>query len=373
VHQRLVPLLLALAAGPAFAASTGGGQDGGLDDDAVRKLWRRLGRSGRADVAARFEAEVAELDTLQLRLIDAARELEPADPGLLPADGPLPYYDPAVHAPDLPIERRRLKPTHARVKRARRQLFGRVPERRLDSAWRYDWGSGQVLRTGDRSDPERLFENALAGYPPGAGLAEALIERALDDGSQRPALAAFGHAYTDRQGGVYPFTIYEAWGSGQEIEMPDVDNLGIVHDLLGEWSRWKSPVPAAQHDGLYEVVAGLYAEAHRFRALRAALARTHASGAATAGHLTPGFEHRAVHLQALWLEAEGRPLEVAARLPEGDEAEYFMADWGLEVEEDQELRDAARARAEGLLADGRRVRELMVRLVVEKDLERRED
>jgi hypothetical protein len=374
VLLRLLPLLLAVAGAAPLAQGQGeGGLDLALDDGAVRKVWKRLGRSGRADVAARFEAEVLGLDTHQLRLIARALELEPTDPGLLPEAGPLPFYDPALHAPDLPIERRRLAPSHARVKRAKKQLFARVPERRLQPAWRYDWGSGEVLRTGERSDPERTFANALAGYPPRAGLAQALIERALDDGSRRPALAAFGHAYTDREGGVYPFTIYAAWGSGEEIEMPDVDNLGIVHDLLGDWTRWKSPVPETQHDALYELVGELYEDAHRHRALRTALARSYVWGTEGAGDLEDGFELRATHLQALWLAAEEEPAKLLALLPAPERAEFFLADWGLEVEEDQDLRDAARARADDLTRDGRAVRELMVRLVLEKDLEARDD
>ena len=45
---------------------------------------------------------------------------------------------------------------------------------------------------------------------------------------ERSALAAFGPAYTDRNGNVYPgVTLYDAWASGPEIEMPDVDVLGV--------------------------------------------------------------------------------------------------------------------------------------------------
>ena len=222
--RRVPALLLLVSAAPA----------GAQDEGELRPAWKRLDGPARAEVARRFEAEVAELDTLQNRLLTRGLLLGPSDPALLPGDGPLPYYDPAVHAPGLPIERARLEPTLPRVKRVGQLFFARIPERRLAPSYRYDWGSGEIRRTRDPGDPERVFENALGGYAPGADLVEAIAERALDDGAERAALAAFGHAYTDREGGVFPFTIYDAWSSGEEIEMPDIDNLGIAHDLLDE-------------------------------------------------------------------------------------------------------------------------------------------
>ena len=118
------------------------------------------------------------------------------------------------------------------------------------------------MRTGEFRSAQHVFELALAGYAPQADLAVALLEQALDRGEQQLALGAFGHAYTDREGRVFPgLTLYDAWSSGLEIEMPDVDNLGIVHAVTGQRGRWVAPVPASEHDELYALVGELYTDA----------------------------------------------------------------------------------------------------------------
>jgi hypothetical protein len=42
-----------------------------------------------------------------------------------------------------------------------------------------------LRRVVSADEPQRIFENALRGHPPKLDLAEALVERMLDDGSQK--------------------------------------------------------------------------------------------------------------------------------------------------------------------------------------------
>ena len=152
-------------------------------------------------------------------------------------------------------------------------LRRRFRSARLDRGLGYDYATREVRHTRDVKDPERIFKNGLAGCAPDLDLCAALVERMLDDGSQQKTLAAFAHAYTDRDGRVYPgVTLYDAWSSGVEIEMPDVDTLGIVHTLLDDWKTWKAPVDASQHDKLYAKIGELYRALHRLQGLRHALA-----------------------------------------------------------------------------------------------------
>ena len=137
----------------------------------------------------------------------------------------------ATHAPAQPIPRKSLAADSRRVKKKREEFFFRVPDRKLDSAWVYDYAARELRRTQELDDPDRIFRNGLAGFPPDLDLAEALVEMALDDGAEQDKARAFGHAYTDRTGNVFTgLTLYDAWASGSNMEMPDIDNLGILHD-----------------------------------------------------------------------------------------------------------------------------------------------
>src|SRR5262249_50281580 len=134
--------------------------------------------------------------------------------------------------------------------------------RHLDSGWMVDYAARGLVRLPRQKDTARVFENGLCGMAPDWDLAEALVELALDDGSLQKSFKAFAHAYTDRWGGVYPgVTLYDAQSSALvyqvTVEMPDVDTLGLVHDLLGDWDTWRAPVPGEQHDALYARLAEL--------------------------------------------------------------------------------------------------------------------
>ena len=335
----------------------------GVDDTALLDAWRELPEPRRLDCALQLEAELGWLDTFQVGLVARGLALEPSDPGLLPEDEPPPYFDPEEHAPKDAIRRRWLEPDAKRVERARERFLGRHERPLHRSAWRYDWGSRRVLRTAPLEDPERTLVNALAGVPPHLDLAEALVLRVLDDGSEQEALAAFGHAYTDREGNAYPgLTLYDAWTSGEKMEMPDVDNLGIVHTLIGKKKRWQAPVRASQQDDLYEAVGELLTPARDHRALRTALARTYLLGRPA---LRDGYEFLPDRLHAMWAEVDSDLEEMLDSLPDSDEVERFLGKVARRIERSEKRVAAGRARREQLERDAYAVREVALRVLGE--------
>jgi hypothetical protein len=233
----------------------------------------------------------------------------------------------------------------------------------LPSAWRYDWGTREVVRTADFRAPEHVFELALAGFAPQADLALALVERELDRGEAQLALGAFGHAYTDREGHVFGgVTLYDAWSSGIEMEMPDVDNLGIVHTLTGERSRWKAPVPEAEHDALYGLVAEHFGTALAYRAPREALAQCFLIGSARLGD---GYAGHLVRLHGLWEEYRSSPAELAKVLPDSADAAGYFQRWAERFDKDGTRLARARSRVAQLDWDRTQVRALLVRILTE--------
>ena len=365
VHLRLVAgagalLLGALPAGlPAQQAAPP------PDDQRVRQAWSVLLPAEQRDAVLWLEVDTEHLDTFQMVLVRHALSLLDQDPGTLPDAEPAPCYDPRIHAPGQPIPRRRLDPESRLARRTRERILARVPVRRLRSGWRYDWGRRRIERSVERGsdDAQRVFENALAGFAPGLDLAEAIVESRLDDGSHSAVLAAFGHAYTDREGRVFPgITLYRAHDSGLEIEMPDVDCLGIVHDLLDDWGSWVAPVPANAHDELYSTLGRHFVQARRYLGPRRALARLYLTGTPV---IEGGYDADLDGYHALWEAHASDPDRLVRALPSPEGWTAFLeTHWaGLKAEPERFLRGQERRRA--LEEDALRVRARLVAILTE--------
>jgi hypothetical protein len=325
----------------------------------MRSAWSRLRREEKADVISRFVAEAPYLDTFQNSLLRYVRGLDERDLGAYPLASEIVCFDPKTHAPAQPIARRWVEADSALGKQARRRFLDPLPTRRLDAAYAYDYARREVVRHADDQDPDRIFANALAGLPPGLDVVEALVEERLDDGSQQVAAAAFAHAYTDRSGNAFRgVSLYDAWASGESMEMPDVDQLGIVHTCLGEWKRWKAPVSAQEE--LYAQVGDLFQDLHRHRGLRHALARSYAVGDAV---LRDGYAAHLERFHALWDQASSMPAELLPRLPGPEQWEGFLLQLARDVGGDGDAGNARSIagynRRRTLEQDSWRVRDLL--------------
>jgi len=326
--------------------------EGRRTDAELTTQWRHLNAVQKRAAVVELTRALSVVDSQQLRWLRALTGSAPAEIALAPEP---PFYDPKVHAPAQPIARKRLATADSRVKRllkAVRKSDARAPILAYD----YDWFAARVVRTGDASDPETVFHNALLGLPPGADLARALVLAAFDDPEERKVQAAFAHAYTDREGNVFPLTLYEMWCTGEEMEMPDVDTLGIVHDVRNEWNRWVAPVPGEQHDALYKVIGDLFADCRSSRELRLSLAELYLSPS-----MTPrkGYESLAANLQALWAAQDSSPAKLAAALPKGKDAASFLTALVAKCKQDYKLYGQGRRRAATLRQDGAPLRKAL--------------
>jgi hypothetical protein len=327
--------------------------EGRRSEAELQEMWRALGAPQRGAALAAFEKALAQLDTDQMRWLRAALRGAPSQ---IPKAGDLSFYDPKVHAPGLPIARKRLSASDARVKRLLKDVRKEHDPRALVLAYDYDWGGARVVRTGNPDDPETVFRNALRGVPPGADLARALVLKALDHASERKLQSAFSHAYTDRDGNVYPVTLFETWSTGETIEMPDVDALGIVHDVLDEWKRWVSPVDSREHGPLYELIGELYLDCKRSRELRSVLAELRLVPAPT---VFPGYEKHVFNLQALWSSEDSDPARLGRSLPDGKGWERFLTDLVARCQRDYRFFAQGRRRAAQLRLDAQELQKTL--------------
>jgi hypothetical protein len=329
----------------------------------VRELedaWKYLRGSERRELTEYFTAQTRALESRQRALVARAGKLADRDSSLWPVERELAYYDPQTHAPRQPIKRKRLAPDDQRVISAQNELAPPLPGA-LHAAWRYDWGARGLVRSAapalTEDDAERVFANACLGLPPDADLAIALVERALDDGAQAAAQAAFAHAYTDRDGGVYPFTLYAAWGSGRDIEMPDVDTLGLYHELFGDSKRFVAPVPNKLHKELYDATLfPRFAAARVHRAPREGLAQTWLRAEPT---LSQGYDAAVIRFHALWHYMNEQPPALGKTLSENTDWDRYFTAWTASLAKNQVLYERGHERQLALYADEQALRGLM--------------
>ena len=368
--SRLMLLPLVLATAPTLAAPArladplALAMRGEPTDADLHAAWKRLDEPTRADLIEWFRAEASWLNTFQAGLVRYILENQDRDPGTWSAVAPAPTYDPTVHAPAQPIARKSMRPGKS-ADRARAKFFEAVPERRLRSAWVYDYSGRELQHTADLEDPERIFSNAVAGFPPDLDLAEALVERALDDGSQQATLTAFAHAYSDRGGNVIPgVTLYDAWSSGRDMEMPDVECLGILHDLKDDWRSFKAPVSGGKQARLYKQIGELFVPARHHRGLRTAFARCYVTGSPV---LRDGYGESVDRFHALWDQQASTPSALHEELPDDKHWESFLEDLVKTNRKQKAVREAGERRRATLDRDATQVRTLLVRLMREAE------
>jgi len=336
----------------------------GAESDArARQAFEALTPAEQLDLIAWFESECGRMGTFQDTLIryvvDASETAEESWPDLQP----LTWYDPEVHCPAQPIPRVPLAPDFPEVVGVRNQILGAVGTRRLDSGWMVDYGARGLVRLPRQKDARRVFENGLLGMAPGWDLAEALVELSLDDGSLQKSFQAFAHAYTDRWGGVYPgITLYDAHASRGQIEMPDVDTLGIVHDLLGDWTTWVAPVRGDQQQDLYARIAELFRDVSRHRGLRQNIARTYLRGDA---ELRDRYANNVDNFHALWESCTSDPACLRARLPDAEGWAGFLQSWNDSLVADPQPYYRGTDRHATLDRNAHAVRETLLRLLGE--------
>ncbi|TAJ23476.1 MAG: hypothetical protein EPO68_03020 [Planctomycetota bacterium] len=329
----------------------------------VRELedaWQYLRASERRELAEFYTAQARTLESHQRKLIALAGKLSDRDTSLWPVEHELAFYDPKVHAPRQPIKRKRLAPNDHKVISAQQELAPPLP-RAVHATWRYDWGTRGLVRAAApalaEDAPERVFANACLGLPPDADLAIALVARALDDGAQASTQAAFAHAYTDRDGGVYPFTLYEAWSSGRDIEMPDVDTLGLYHELFNDFTRFVAPVPNKQHKQLYDATLfPRFAAARAHRAPREGLAQTWLRAQPA---LAEGYDAAVIRFHALWHYMNEQPPALAAALTDNSDWERYFTSWTASLAKQPTLYERGHERQLELYADEQAQRELL--------------
>ena len=326
-----------------------------VDDERLRKIWTALPIEEREEISAWYRAECDRRRTLARQLerhvFHSLREARGNWGQLQQAS----VYDGAKHAPAQPILRKMLPPENPKVVAERKRMG--LTQVEPAPAWVYDWATGMVLQWDKPFAPDHLFELALAGRAPEQDLAIALIEQALDLGTLRPIHKAFGHTYASRTGTAYSgISLYDAWGSGVKIEMPDIECLGILHDVENDWRSFTAPVPGGQQASLYKRIGKMFHSIRRERGLAQALAASYFDADP---ELDPTYSSATDRLQLFWTKHDSALDESRAALPVSSEWDDWWESLAL-LQTDADLAELAAQRRMSLRAEGGRLRGIMV-------------
>ncbi|HPF14916.1 MAG: hypothetical protein H6830_04340 [Planctomycetes bacterium] len=328
-------------------------------DEAMIAAWVALTPEQRREASEWFALEARSLPIFQNTLIRYLKGTLDKDPYDWPEPAAQATFDPQVHAPAQPIPRVPVDPASSEYKKEFERLVGWKTPRRLRSAWAYDYAQRSILRIGDPHDPETLFRNGLAGFVPDLDLGEALCQMQLDDGSQQAVHAGFAHTYAQRTGASFPgISLYDAWNSGREIEMPDVECLGLLHTLLNDWKSFKAPV--SNQKPLYAKIEALFVPIQRARALQTSLARCFLIATPV---LHDGYQGTEAFLHNEWETHQSDPALVRKDLPPSDRWEAWMEKGQKELRKDEAAQAASLNRRQHLAWGESQVRALWVHVL----------
>jgi len=189
----------------------------------------------------------------------------------------------------------------------------------------YDWGLGKAVRIADSLSDDDRFENLIHGYVPGSDEAVAQVLEALDtDPQQRKLGSYFAHLYADRSGNVFAgTTMFDAWYSGVQVEMPDTDVIAFARRVLGSTS-FTSPIPdGSRRAKLYQSMRDAFATHRDYRTLRLA-----AAGAFVLAEprIDPIYEPLVRRFHWLWPQLDYQPKLLADRLGKTKDRAAFLAE-----------------------------------------------
>ena len=330
-------------------------------DKELVEAWAKLEAGGKLEAKEWFLAEVRGLRIFQNVLIEYGKRGLERDLYHWPGEEEAPVFDPVVHAPAQPIARVKVAVDSEKYRKEHERLVGWRPERRLQSAWRYDYARRTVVKVGDPLDAERIFLNGIRGFAPDLDLIEALCQMRLDDGRWVERHVAFGHLYALRTGACFPgITLYDAWSSGRKIEMPDVECLGILHTLRDDWKSFVAPVPGHRQAALYKQIEELYVPMHRARALQVALARAYLIASPA---LSDGYAGTENFLHLTWEESSSDPRALKEALPASEEWEKWMREGQQRLRKEEGALAKALGRREHLRFGESQVRRAWVRVL----------
>lgn len=212
----------------------------------------------------------------------------------------------------------------------------------LNAAVVYDWQLGKAAKRGAELGDAQRFANCVHGYAPSADHAIARILEILDDDPLQRLLGDyFAHLYCDRDGAVFEgVTLFAAWSSGRQIEMPDTDGIAFAQRVL-QTRSFVAPLPAdRRRQRLYEKIREAFAEHREYVSLRLCLAATYVSAEPRVDATYQPLIRRG---HFLWHQCGRDPQALARRLHAAGDRAGLLREVDAAIASQVEVADTVRA------------------------------
>ncbi len=187
---------------------------------------------------------------------------------------------------------------------------------------RYDFAANVGrLGAGDPT-PDAALLDLVYGYAPGSDALIAWLMGHWDHrGDLDPVAEHFSFNYCDRDGTCYPgVDLWDALGSGFEVEMPDVDVVAYFTKVVGK-NIPRSPIPSFAHGRLYDEISKGFTPYWQHRTLLEAAALLYVN---PAGPLRPQHEEMRERLLYLFFEEQGDIGRIGRRIKKAGGRDELM-------------------------------------------------
>lgn len=281
---------------------------------------QKLDAEARATVVRNVEKRLLrEQSHLVQNVLDRER-----GPSAYPAPAARVWFEPRDYAPvAAPRQLVAAGTAGHRAATGRCRPFEFLPD--LQVAIVYDWALGKAVRVAPNLGPEARFANLVRGFFPHSDHAVAQVLEALDDDPDQRALGDyFEHLYGDRNGAVFAgVSLYDAWNSGIQLEMPDTDAIAFAVRILGTAS-FVSPIPEdRRRERLYGKLREAFERHRDHRVVRLAAAAAYVAGEPK---LDATYLPLVARCQWVWQQVGWEPKEFAARLRQTpDRTQWLLA------------------------------------------------
>jgi hypothetical protein len=272
-------------------------------------------------IATELQQQVLNLDNPlceAARLLLNDRKLRNAK---LVAKGALPAFDAKEYAPKLKLRTRTVKPGSRTWKKFVSKNFRQGLEDR-SKLWDWDYANNALLQAPARP-PRDIVIDLLIGRWPLNGKLSAYAEGALDRNTELDAAADyFAHAYRDRAGKVYQgIALYDIWNAQTTFGISDVESIAFMRNIAKD-NRYVSPIPAKQHDRIYQKIEAQFEVYREYRSLHFAIAQRFVD---PNGTLPLQFRGIADTFDKAWVLMEHKPRRMAAFLERYPSRSSFLA------------------------------------------------
>ena len=214
----------------------------------------------------RIVERIEDSDDIGIRRLLKWRDRARRELRILPTESES-YHDPAVYAPG--VKRSFARDGSTKSVELEDDFYIPGSEPAYVGRVVYDFGLNIGIDTGVELTADDEIWNLFLGYPPDTDILVAWLKMKLDHADELDAISQhFSKVYCDLDGSAYHgLTLYGAFASSSQFDMPDVDVIAYAQNVLGDHS-FVAPIPQNRRvQNLYQEMQDGFLSSYRHNTL----------------------------------------------------------------------------------------------------------